>query len=490
VIGEAMLRGRVLAALPWAAGDVLVRQGIQFGATVVLARLLSPDDFGTVALTSLFAAIGLVFVDGGFSAALIQRQEVSEDDKTTAFWSNVAVGLAAGAILVACSWWWAGFYSIRQLQPLMMAAAGTIVLSSLGSTHAALLTKQLAFGRLAFITFVATVASGGIAIVLALRGSGVWALAVQSLAAAGITSGLMWVMSGWRPHGRFSAASVHKLFGFGGFVFAANISDAVYTRAYTVALGRFYSVSDVGLYNRADSTQQTATGVVSRITSMVTFPVFSEIAADAIRLRKWVRAAIQAVMLVNLPILLIAAALAEPLVLTLFGDHWLGAAPVLRLLLIAGAMWPLHVINLNVLMATGHSKQFLGVEIAKKAVGILLLVVGSFFGLLGIAGSQVAFGLVAFLINAAYTRRLIGYGAREQFRDCLPGLTCAVPVAVAASMTASVMSASAWLELLAIGPASAAVYLALMFCCWPDVTRNLRVLLLGDRGGDGNWPER
>jgi len=456
-----VLTNRVLGAVPWGAADIVLRQGLQFMIMVILARMLTPQDFGVVALTALFSAVGTVFADGGFSAALIQRRELSEQDRSTAFWVNVSSGVLVAGILVLVSGQVADFYGVDALHRLLPLISLGVVFSSLGATHSSLLTKSLQLRTLTMAAAVSSIGAGTVAIVLASRGWGIWALAIQSVLAAALSTATLWVLSDWRPRARPRLKNARDMFGFGGYVFLANLSDVVYTRAYTVALGKFYSVADVGLYNRADATQQTATAVFSRIVSLLSLPAFSEVAHDRVHLRTWAKWSVRSVMLLNLPLLLVLSALSEPLVLTLFGERWAGAATVLRILLLAGALFPLHVINLNIMLAIGRSGLFLKAELIKKAVGLVLLVGGSFFGLLGIAASQIVFGVIAFAINSHFAGKLVGYGTVAQLRDCLPALGLAAPMSVAAAVVSANVNLGPVVELVAISAACALTYAGL-----------------------------
>jgi O-antigen/teichoic acid export membrane protein len=267
---------------------------------------------------------------------------------------------------------------------------------------------------------VSTVISGVVAIVMAWKGYGVWALAVQTVAASLVTTALLWLLSAWRPKWLFSFKSVKRLFGFGGYMLASGLLDIAYNRIYTLLIGKFYGVHELGFYNRADNTKQLPVGVLSGIMGRVAFPIFSAAAHDVVKLRKGVQLALRLMMLVNIPMMLGLAAVAEPLITVLFGEKWLPAVPIMQVLCIGGIFWPLHVINLNVLMAQGHSHLFFRLEVVKKIVGSILLLIGTFYGVMGIAWSQVAFGIVGFFINSHYSRIHLQYGPSHQLRDTLP----------------------------------------------------------------------
>ena len=425
------LRQRATSAAIWSGADVVLRQGLQFAVAVVLARLLSPEEFGTIALLYLFTGVAGVFVDSGFSAALIQKQDVTKVDESTVFWFNLLMGGITAFLLFLAAPWIAGFYELPIVEPLAWVMAANIFVTALGAIQSTLLTKQLDFRTQMKVGIFASIASSIIAIWMAAKGYGVWALAAQVLVASMCTTLLLWVLSPWRPGGVFSFYSARRLFGFGSYMMASGMLDMVYSRLYTVFVGKMFGVRELGFYNRADGTKQVPVGVLTGILSRVAFPAFSQVADSAVRLRRGVRLSVRMMMLANVPAMLGLIAVAEPLVLTLFGEDWLPVAPLLQVLCLAGIFWPLHVINLNVLMAQGHSSLFFRLEVIKKVIGVVLLLVAFPYGTMAIAWSTVAFGAVAFIINAYYSGKFLDYGAWSQAKDTFPILMISIAMNLA-----------------------------------------------------------
>lgn len=415
-----MLKQRALKATLWSGLDIFLRQGLQFIVSVVLARLIAPEQFGVIALLSLFIGLATVFVDSGFSSALIQKQDTSHTDESTVFWFNLLLGALATLALYAAAPLIARFFAQSVLVPLARLLALSVFIGSLGSIHITLMTKQLDFRTQMKIGALASVVSGAVAIVLAMRGYGVWALAWQMLIASACTSILLWLLHPWRPALVFSRDSARNLFGFGGYLLASALLDTAFTRLYTVLIGKLFGVRELGFFSRADNTRRLPMSVLSSVLSRVAFPIFSAASADKAQLYRGVRLSVRGMMLLNAPVMLGLAAVAQPLVITLLGARWAPAAPILQVLCLGGILWPLHVINLNVLMAQGHSRLFFRLEVIKKALGIVLLLGGAALGVMGVAWSMVLFSVLAFFINAFYTGRYLNYGALAQARDVAP----------------------------------------------------------------------
>ena len=419
------------SATLWSALDVVLGQGLRFAITVVLAQLLSPEEFGTIALLALFIGIAGVFVESGFGAALIQRQDITEEDQSTVFWFNIAAAILVAAVLVAVSPAIGTFFGNPVLAPLTAVLAASIVVGSFGAVQRVVFTRRLAFRPLAVAGVVSAVVSGLCAIALAARGYGPWALAWQTFIGDLTGTLMLWAMSPWRPQLVFSLASARRLFGFGGYMLVSSLLDIAYTRTYTLLIGKFYGPADLGQFNRAEATAALPTTLLTSTIARVAFPALSTISHDKERVRDAMRLGLKAIMLVNAPAMLGLAAVAKPFILVLYGPQWLPAVPLLQVLCLGGVLMPLHVLNLQVLMALGRSDLFFRLELIKKVVGVSILVAASVFGPMGIAWGVVIAGIIALLINTSQTRQLIGYGAWAQLRDVTPAIMLAALMAAA-----------------------------------------------------------
>lgn len=478
-----MLKHRAFAAVLWSGGDTVLRQGLQLLATVILARLLSPSDFGLVAMLALFMATAYVLMDGGFAAALIQCRDVDHVDESTVFWCNLAAGLVLTALIFIGAPLIADLYDAPILLPLARLMSLGCLLASIGSIHGTLLTRRLDFRTQAKAGAIAACISGATAIFLAMRGHGVWALAAQSLGMAASLSALLWMLHPWRPAFTFSRRSLDKLFGFGGFHLASSLLEVGYSRLYTVVIGSLFGARELGLYASAENTRQIPGSLFGGLVARVALPVFSAAAHDRQLLRRGIQLSIRGTMVANVPVMLGIAALAEPVVIVLFGDQWIPAAPFLQVLCLAGVLYPMHAVNLHALMALGEARLMFRLELIKKAIGLALIAGGAWHGAMGVAWSQVLFSVAAMAINAHYTKRWLGYGAMAQVRELLPFASVAALVALAVHFAGGAWDAPAIAKVLVLGGAGALAYVTILAVARIDAIRDIAVLVRGPRAG-------
>ena len=422
--------------------DIILRQGFGLVLSIILARLLAPEDFGVLAMLSLFVGVAAVFVDSGFGSALIQRQIITREDTSSVFYFNIGSALIMALLLAAAAPYIAAFYRMPILKALTWVMAFNLFLGSFRSIQSVLMTKELNFRTKMKVSFGATIISGGAGIVLAWRGWGVWSLAIQTVVSTFVVVLLYWILSPWRPGFCFSLASLRSLFRYGSFMSLSSLLDIASTRLNSLVIGRVFSARDLGLYTRADNIQQMPTGSISALLGSVSFPVFSAAAAgEPEALRRVARKALTAIMLVNTPIMFGILATAHPLVHVLFGEKWLPCVPFLQVLSLAGVFWPLHVINLNLVMSRGRSDLFFRLQIMKEAVSLTFLLIAAQISMMAIAWSQLLLGFIGYFINASYSGRLASYPIKEQLRDMCPY------VAVSGVMLAGAWSLTLWRSL-------------------------------------------
>lgn len=408
---------RASTAAWWSTLEILARYGVQFLVMIVLARLLTPEDFGLIAMLVIFTSIGTLLVDGGFGVALIQRQRTTADDETTVFILTMCIGLAAAIILIVSAPAISRFFNQPQLTELTRVMAIVLPLGALASVPDALLTMRLNFKARARAEVIASLCSGGVAILLALRGFGVWSLAWQGIISIGLRGLLLWHYSAWRPRGRYSGASFRALFGFGGYMLLTGLLNAASGRLQTLLIGKLFDARALGFYTLAQNTQQAPASLIDGILKRVGLPVFSTIAQDEAKLRQALRASLRMSMFLFFPCMVGIALVARPLITVIYGERWTAAAPILSILSLSAAIWPIHVLNLAAIGAQGRSDLLLRVEVVKQSIGIALIAAFAHWGPTAIAWAVLVSGLFGATINAYYSRKLIDYGIFAQLAD-------------------------------------------------------------------------
>lgn len=411
---------KAASSILWTGIDQFSGQGLQFVISIILARLLSPEEFGIIGMLAIFTGIASVFVDSGFTSALIQKRNLSEEETSSVFFFNLFSAFIMGLILCASASWISRFYRMPILEPLTYVMSLNLLLSAFGSVQRALMNIDLDFKTPTKINLATTLVSSTVGISLAWRGYGVWSLAFQSLTATLLVNVLIWYYRPWRPAFSFDFRSVTALYRFGGFMMLSGLLDIVYTRMSTLLIGKLYSASDLGFYSRADRTRQLPGGIIASLVDRVAFPLFAAAKSDSGMLGRGLKKSVTTLMMVNLPLMLGLAAVSRPLVLTLFGVKWEACIPYLQVLSFVGIFWPLHVVNLSVLKAQGRSDLFFRLEVLKKVIGFSALFVACPFGVLAMACSQVFSSFICFMINAHYSGKFLGHSAWAQLRDILP----------------------------------------------------------------------
>lgn len=473
---------RAAHAAAWSTLEIAARYGVQFVVMLVLARLLTPSDFGLIAMLLVFTAFAALLVDGGFGTALVQRQRTSADDETTVFLTSIGMGVVLAAALWVAAPAIAAFYSQSILTPLTRLLLFVLPLGALAAVPDALLTQRLDFRSRATAETAASLCSGAVAVVLALRGFGVWSLAWQAIVAIGVRALLLWLVSGWRPRGRFNAASFRGLFGFGGYMLTANLLNTVSVRLQSLMIGRFFDSRLLGYYTLAQNTQQAPAQFMSSVLNRVGLPVFSTVADRPATLVAALRLSLRVSIFVFVPCMVGIAVVARSLITTLYGARWEPAAPLLSVLAIAALFWPLHVLNLAAIGARGRSDLIFKLEAAKRAISIALIVAGSFISVMAVAWAVLASSLCGVAINTWYSRTLLGYGVLAQLQDQSATLVLSA-IAAGVAWLASRWIDYAPLALAVAVIAAAAAYFAgaaiARVAAWRELVELLRTLRPG-----------
>jgi teichuronic acid exporter len=424
------LRHRTHKAFFWTLIEAVGLRGIQFAISILLARLLAPEQFGLIGLLAIFMAIPQLFLDSGFGSALIQKKNASEADICSIFYFNIGIGAVTAGLLCLAAPWIAAFYEEPLLTPMARALSLAIVIGSFSLIQSTLLTKQLDFKRQTQVSLIASLVSGIIGVCMALSGFGVWSLVAQQICSTTLTTGLLWIFSPWRPARVFSGRSLKEMFGFSSRVLAVGLINAVIQNLHPMVIGKLFSTVSLGFYTRAKTIAELPSHTLSGIVKRVTFPLFSTIQDDPVRLKRATREALAKLVAVIFPMTLGLAAVAKPLVLVLLTDKWAPCIPYLRLLCIVGLLYPFHIVNLNILMVKGRSDLYCRIEAIKPLLVGLSIAVSYRWGISAMIVGYIVVAVICYYINSYYACRLLNYPLKEQLSDAAPYLGVTLLMAV------------------------------------------------------------
>lgn len=415
-------RGDLRRGVKWSFAERMTVQAIQLILGFVLARLLSPGDYGIIGMITVFIAVSENIVDSGFSKALIRKLDRSETDYSTAFFFNAAVGLACYGLLCALSGPIADFFRTPVLRDIVKVMGLTMLINSLGVVQTARLTVAVDFRSQAIASGAAALISGVAGVAMAYWGMGVWALAWQAVVKAGINTIILWVVTRWRPSLTFSVSSFKELFGYGSKLLAAAIVNTVHGQIASIAIGRFYTAADLGNYTRGQQFATIPSYQVTGVLQRVTYPILARLQNDREALigayRKYVRTSSAGIIFLSV----ILAALAGPIVDIILGPKWEGAVVFMQLYAFAAMFDHINQINMNLLQINGRAGLYLRLEIVKKCISLAILCAAIPFGVMAICLSRVVYCQVAVFINTWSTGRIYGLGYREQSKDFMPYL--------------------------------------------------------------------
>jgi teichuronic acid exporter len=442
------LQSKTVSALSWSFVEAIAQKGVQFVIGIILARLLFPEQFGLIGMLTIFMAVIRMLLDSGFGAALIQKQEITETDICSIFYFNILVGLAAAGLLCLAAPWIAAFYKQPILTSLTRALSLTIVINSFGLIQSTILTRQINFKTHTKVSLIAGVLSGVIGVTLAALGFGVWSLVVQQISASLLSTICFWSFSAWRPAMIFSFNALREMFGFGSRLLFSGVLNQIFDNIYLLVIGKLFSATDLGFFTRAKTLNDLPSQTLSEMVGRVTFPVFSTIQDDPVRMKRGLKKALIYLVFVNFPMMIGLAVVARPLVLVMLTAKWAACIPYLQLLCVGGLLYPLHLMNLNVLQALGRSDLFLRLEIIKKVMIVINIVVTWRWGISAMIYGMIITSIIAYYLNSYYTGILIDYPIRKQVRDLFPYLIVAVLMGMAVYVAGLIQFPNHWSMLL------------------------------------------
>lgn len=424
------LKEKTVKGTLWSAIENVTRMGVTFVVSIILARLLSPDEYGLIGILTIFIAIFNAIVDSGFTNALIRKQDATDTDYSTVFYTNLVLSVVLAATLFFCAKPIAVFFERPELVSLTQVMSSVVVINALAIVQRARTTKAIDFKTQTKITFISSIGSGAIGMAMAYMGYGVWALVAQQISNQLLSTIFFWIYNKWIPKLFFSWVSFKEMWAFGSKLLASGLIDTAWKEVYQVVIGKCYSPATLGLYTRAKQFADLCSSNLTSVVQRVSYPVLSSIQDDRVRLKGAYQRVIKTTMLPTFVLMLGMAACAEPMIYVLIGEQWLECVPMLQIICTYGMLYPLHAINLNMLQVQGRSDLFLRLEIIKKIIAIGPLLLGIFVDIyLMLAGSLVT-SLISYYLNAYYSGPFLNYSIKEQVKDILPSFGVAIAMAV------------------------------------------------------------
>ncbi len=421
-----VLKQKITDGLFWSFLDSFAGQGIQFLVGIILARILSPKEFGLIGILTVFISISQIFVDSGFGNALIRKINCTQKDFSTVLVYNLVVSISVYLLLFFFSNQVALFFSESRLNYLLKVLGLVVIVNGLSIVHRTILFKNLDFKIQARISIISSVASGIIAISMAFLGFGVLSLVILILSRSVLNTFLLWVCIKWKFSIIFDWNSFKELFGFGGKLLLSGLFDTLYRNLYYIIIGKYFSFLELGQYTRAEQFNALPSQNLASIVNNVSYPVLASLQNDKIILKKVYKRIIKNTMFLAFISMFLLSAIAIPLIYTLIGQKWIISAEYLQILCFIGVLYPLNSLNLNMLQVLGRSDLFLKLEVIKKFLAIPSIIIGVYFGIKIMLFCMITNSIIAYYLNSYWSGKFIDYSIRDQIRDISPSFLFAL----------------------------------------------------------------
>ncbi len=425
------IKKKTISGLIWQYAEKCGAEIIQFVVSIIIARILSPEEYGIIGIVTVFITVANVFVVSGLGQALVQQKEINEDDYSTVFFYNIAFSILLYIALFFAAPIIAGFYKSDILLPVIRVLGITIIIGAVNNVQRSYVQKTMQFKRFFVSTLIGKIVSAIVGIIMAINGFGVWALVGQQISMLMTDMLILWITVKWRPRLVFSVGRMKKLFSYGWKLLCSNLIDTVYNNIYTLLIGKFYSPTDLGFYNRGKDFPRAIVINVNSTIDSVMFPVLSDVQEQKERLKSMMRRSMVTSTFLIFPAMAGLAAISEPLTVFLLTDKWLPAVPFIQFCCFTFAFLPVTTANLQAIKALGRSDIFLKLEIIKKIIGILVLVLTLPHGLMVMMTARCFNTVLSSFINAYPNKKLLGYTYLEQVKDIAPSLVLSLIMAVA-----------------------------------------------------------
>lgn len=414
------LKTKAISGIFWTFIQQFSIQGVGFFVSIILARLLMPGEFGLIAIISVFINFGNILINSGMSQSLMRSQNLDNDDYSSVFYFNLLLSITIYIVIFFVAPYISFFYKQETLTNVIRVFGVTFFINALSIIQTTKLTKQLKFKLQTIISIPSTLISSCVSIFMAYNGFGVWSLVFGTLSQSFISTVLLWYYGNWIPNLSINFYKIKKHWNFGYKLLFSGLLDTVFTNIFSIIFGKFFTISQVGFYQRADTLKQFPVSNLILILNKVTYPLLVSIQDDDKRLKIVFRKIMQMTLFFVSPLLIFSSILAEPIFRLLFTEKWLPAVSYFQLLCINGILYPIHAYNLNILTIKGRSDLFLKLELIKSALLGLILFISFRWGIYGLLFGGIISSTLSFFINTYYTQKLINYGAFEQMKDLFP----------------------------------------------------------------------
>lgn len=423
-------KDQAITGFAWSFIDNLGNQAAQFVIGIILARLLTPSDYGLVGIITVFIVILQAFVDSGFGQALIRKPDIKQSDYSTVFYFNLAAGIVLYFLIFVTAPLFDKFFNQTILSDLIKVLGLTIIINAVTIVQRNKLTKEINFKLQTKISIVSNIVSGIIGIAMAYWNFGVWSLVWRSMLNNLFQTVLLWMFNRWRPTYEFDKQSFKEMFSFGSKLLVSSLMDKIYKNIYYFVIAKYFTPADLGLYTRAEQFQTLFSQNLYSTIGRVSYPVLASIQQNEERLKDGYKKVLKITMFISAILMLGMAAIAKPLILVLLGTKWIGAVEYLQLLCFVGLFFPLHALNLNVLNVKGRSDLFLKLEVIKKLLAVPVIIIGIFLGIKEMIIAMIINSIVAYFLNSQYAGMLISYPTFDQIKDVMQSFLIALIVGI------------------------------------------------------------
>jgi teichuronic acid exporter len=422
------LKKQALSGVFWTSLQLLGTQGLSLGVSLILARLLLPAEFGLIAMLGIFIGIGSTLIGGGLTQSLIRSENLDEEDYATVFYFNLVGSVVIYVITFLAAPYIAAFYKQELLTNVVRLYTITFIINAFSAIQITRLTKNLDFKTQTKVAVPSLIIGSTVGIVMAYKGFGVWSLVWSGIVQAIASTIQLWIWAKWFPQRVFNIQKFKYHFNYGVKLMFSGVLDTLFTNAYIIIIGKFFAPAQVGFYSRADTLSILPVGIVNAVITKVTFPLFSSIQNDDERLKMVYKKIMQMVVFLVAPLLVLMAALAEPLFRFLFTEKWMPAVPYFQILCFTGIMYPIHGYNLQILIVKGRSDLFLKLEILKKVMIALVIVISFQYGIYGLLYGGLLLSVVGFFVNTHFSAKYLSYSSWQQTKDLLPMIVLSIAV--------------------------------------------------------------